>query len=400
MSRIDTLVAELCPDGVEYKEIGGVLNYEQPTKYLVSSKDYSDDNATPVLTAGKTFILGYTSETDGIYPASRMNPVIIFDDFTTDFKWVDFPFKAKSSGMKMLTAADENLATIRYAYHAMQAISFSPLDHKRHWIGEYSHFEIPVPPIEVQREIVCVLDSFAALTDELTDKLAEEVAARKEQYAYYRDRLLSLESLESLDGKPVEMVRLGDVFETFTGKTPKKTDASLYGSEYPFYKPGDFEHGFATSETEDMLSETGFAESRHVKPGSTLVTCIASLGKIAFVQKEGACNQQINVIPPAEDMNSRFVFHYCCSTWFQSVLWKKANHSNVPNLSLAGFNTIEIPVPSLASQQKVVDILDRFDALTTSLTDGLPAEIEARRAQYALYRDRLLDFPRKAIGTE
>ena len=99
-------------------------------------------------------------------------------------------------------------------------------------------------------------------------------------------------------------------------------------------------------------------------------------------------------------MNSRFVFHYCCSTWFQSVLWKKANHSNVPNLSLAGFNTIEIPVPSLETQRKAVDILDRFDALTTSLTDGLPAEIEARRAQYGYYRDRLLDFPRKAIGTE
>lgn len=144
-----------------------------------------------------------------------------------------------------------------------------------------------------------------------------------------------------------------------------------------------------------MLSETGFAESKHVKPGSTLVTCIASLGKIAFAQKEGACNQQINVIPPTEDMNSRFVFHYCCSTWFQSVLWKKANHSNVPNLSLAGFNTIEIPVPSLETQRKAVDILDRFDALTTSLTDGLPAEIEARRSQYEYYRYRLLDFPHK-----
>ena len=178
MSKIDTLVAELCPDGVEYKEIGDVLNYEQPTKYLVSSKDYSDDYATPVLTAGKTFVLGYTSETDGIYPASSENPVIIFDDFTTDFKWVDSPFKAKSSGMKMLTAADGNIANIRHAYHAMQMISFSPLDHKRHWISEYSHFEIPVPPIEVQHEIVHILDSFT------------ELEARKAQYAYYRNRLL------------------------------------------------------------------------------------------------------------------------------------------------------------------------------------------------------------------
>ena len=222
MSKIDTLVAELCPDGVEYKEIGDVLNYEQPTKYLVSSKDYSDDYATPVLTAGKTFILGYTSETDGIYPASSENPVVIFDDFMTDFKWVDFPFKAKSSGMKMLTAADENLATIRYAYYAMQMISFSPLDHKRHWISEYSHFEIPVPPIEVQREVVRNLDEFTSLTDELTAELAREVTARRQQYAHYRDRLLSRESLEAIDGKPVEMKRLGEVCLIETGRLNAK----------------------------------------------------------------------------------------------------------------------------------------------------------------------------------
>lgn len=182
MSGIGKLVAELCPDGVEYKEVGDILNYEQPTKYLVSSKDYSDGYATPVLTAGKTFILGHTSETDGIYPASKRNPVIIFDDFTTDFKWVDFPFKAKSSGMKMLTVANELETSPRYVYYAMQMIPFAPLDHKRHWISEYSHFEIPVPPIGVQREVVRILDSFA--------ELEAELEARKAQYGHYRDRLL------------------------------------------------------------------------------------------------------------------------------------------------------------------------------------------------------------------
>lgn len=140
----------------------------------------------------------------------------------TDFKWVDFPFKAKSSGMKMLTAADENLATIRYAYYAMQMISFSPLDHKRHWISEYSHFEIPVPPIEVQREVVRNLDEFTSLTDELTAELAREVTARRQQYAHYRDRLLSRESLEAIDGKPVEMKRLGEVCLIETGRLNAK----------------------------------------------------------------------------------------------------------------------------------------------------------------------------------
>lgn len=151
-----------------------------------------------------------------------MSPVIIFYDFTTDFKWVDFPFKAKYSGMKMLTAADENIANISDAYYAMQMISFSPLNHKRHWISEYSHFEIPVPPIEVQREIVRILDEFTSLTDELTAELAREVTARRQQYAHYRDRLLSRESLEAIGGKPVEMKRLGEVCLIETGRLNAK----------------------------------------------------------------------------------------------------------------------------------------------------------------------------------
>lgn len=131
MARIEDLVAELCPDGVEYKKLDAILDYSQPGKYLVKSIDYSDDYATPVLTAGKTFVLGFTNETDGIYPASKKSPVIIFDDFTTDFKWVDFPFKAKSSGMKMLTpSSNEN--SFRYVFYAMTRIGFKPLDHKRH----------------------------------------------------------------------------------------------------------------------------------------------------------------------------------------------------------------------------------------------------------------------------
>ena len=98
---------------VEWKPLGEFADYEQPTKYLVDSNNYNDNFETPVLTAGKTFILGYTNETEGIYKASK-NPVIIFDDFTTANKWVDFDFKAKSSAMKMITSKDESKASLKY----------------------------------------------------------------------------------------------------------------------------------------------------------------------------------------------------------------------------------------------------------------------------------------------
>ena len=171
--------------------LNGLLKYEQPTKYLVSSKDYDDSYPTPVLTAGKTFILGYTNETEGIYPASEEEPVIIFDDFTTAFKWVEFPFKAKSSAMKILTLKSGTNSLFKYVYYAMQCIVYNSSDHARQWISKYSNIEIPLPSLEEQQRIVDILDRFDALTSSLSEGLPAELAARRSQYEYYRDQLLT-----------------------------------------------------------------------------------------------------------------------------------------------------------------------------------------------------------------
>ena len=179
MSRLEELIQELCPDGVEYCSIGCVVDYEQPTRYIVSSTNYSDDFLVPVLTAGQSFVLGYTDETDNIYNASEENPVIIFDDFTGAFKWVDFPFKVKSSAMKMLTA-NAAFTTLRYVFHIMSNIGYSSDEHKRLWISTYSEISIPLPPLPVQEEIVRILDKFTALEAELE----AELEARKKQYEY------------------------------------------------------------------------------------------------------------------------------------------------------------------------------------------------------------------------
>ncbi|GIW48973.1 MAG: hypothetical protein KatS3mg079_449 [Caloramator sp.] len=144
MSKLKQLIEELCPDGVEYVSIGRVVNYEQPSKYIVQSTDYSDEYNVPVLTAGQTFILGYTNETNNIYNASKEKPVIIFDDFTGSFKWVDFPFKLKSSAIKILTA-DNSKTILRYIYHIMGNIGYYSNEHKRLWISIYSLISIPLP---------------------------------------------------------------------------------------------------------------------------------------------------------------------------------------------------------------------------------------------------------------
>lgn len=189
MSKLEELIQELCPCGIETISICDIADYEQPTKYIVESTDYNDAFETPVLTAGQTFILGYTNETNGIYEASKDYPVIIFDDFTGAFKWVDFPFKIKSSAIKIITAKDN--VSIRYLYYLMGFLNYTSTEHKRLWISIYSKFEVALPPIEVQQEIVRLLDEFTAKTVELQAELNKEYEARKKQYEYYRDSLFN-----------------------------------------------------------------------------------------------------------------------------------------------------------------------------------------------------------------
>lgn len=130
--KISKLIQELCPNGVEFKELGSLIDYEQPTKYIVKSTKYDDSFNIPVLTAGKSFILGYTNEKEDIYEANKENPVIIFDDFTTSFHWVDFNFKVKSSAMKILKIKKDVEYNFRFIYLAMSCINFIPSEHARH----------------------------------------------------------------------------------------------------------------------------------------------------------------------------------------------------------------------------------------------------------------------------
>ena len=168
-----------------------MADYEQPTAYLVKDTKYKEDYPTPVLTAGKTFILGYTNETEGIYEASK-HPTIIFDDFTTALRWVDFDFKAKSSAMKMITSKDENVCLLKYIYYWLCTVPSEVVvgDHKRQWISNYANKDFPLPPLSEQERIVEILDKFDTLTNSISEGLPLEIQLRRQQYEYYREQLL------------------------------------------------------------------------------------------------------------------------------------------------------------------------------------------------------------------
>ena len=155
------------------KKLVDILDYEQPTKYIVETKDYNNKYKTPVLTAGKTFILGYTNEPINIFDSNNL-PVIIFDDFTTATKFVDFPFKVKSSAMKILKNKNNEISDISFVFLAINRIRFALGDeHKRFWISEYSKIKIPFPSIDEQKKIALLFNSVDSLISLNIDKIIQ-----------------------------------------------------------------------------------------------------------------------------------------------------------------------------------------------------------------------------------
>lgn len=173
---------ETLPKGWTIAKFEDLLDYIQPTNYIVKSTEYKDNYPTPVLTAGKSFIKGYTNETDGIFTKL---PTIIFDDFTTATQFVNFPFKVKSSAMKILQPTCD-LVNIRLAYYYMQAIHLKGETHKRFWISEYSQIPVPLAPLNEQKRILAKLELL--LTD--LDKGIEYLETTKQQLKVYRRAVL------------------------------------------------------------------------------------------------------------------------------------------------------------------------------------------------------------------
>lgn len=383
MSKLDELIRELCPHGVEYKKIGKIANYEQPSKYIVESTDYNDAFDVPVLTAGQTFILGYTNESTGIFRASKLNPVIIFDDFTGAFKWVDFSFKVKSSAMKIITASND--VSIRYLFHVMGFLHYSSNEHKRLWIGIYSEFEVPVPPLEIQREIVRILDNFTNLTAELT----AELTARKTQYAYYRDKLLTPKDdvvVETL-GNICRFVR-GPFGGALKKEIFKPTGYAVYEQQHAIYRKLEFRYYIDKQKYEELKR---FA----VHPGEMIVSCSGTIGKTFVIPEnapEGVINQALLKLTPTSRINV-FYLQYFFDNTISKILNSVARGGAIKNVpSVEELKAIKIPIPTLEVQQRLVEVLDNFEKICSDLNIGLPAEIEARQKQYEYYRDKLLTF--------
>ena len=331
-----------------------VLKYEQPTKYIVKSENYSDDFALPVLTAGKSFVLGYTDETEGVCKASE-NPVIIFDDFTADCKYVDFDFKVKSSAMKILhkVNAEDNL---KYYFYAMQAIDYTPFSHKRVWISEYSKFKIENRSFAEQNNIVKDLDTVATAIDNAKQRLNT------------LDELVKSRFIEMF-GDPVENPKgwdkrpLSDECEIITGNTPSRKKPNYYGDFIEWIKSDNINtpNALLTPATES-LSEEGLKVGRSVEKDCILMTCIAGslgcIGNVSVTDRKVAFNQQINGIIPNKN-----------NVWFLYVLFdlSKSYIQSTVTMALKGIlskgqlSKIEFIFPPIELQNEFAEFVKLID---------------------------------------
>lgn len=346
-----------------------VLDYEQPTKYIVKNTNY-EDKGVAVLTAGKSFILGYTKETTGIFYGDK-EPVIIFDDFTTSSKLVKFPFKVKSSAMKILHARDN--INIDFIYYLMQTISYRNETHKRYWISEYAKQKLNLPPIEEQGRIV---EKIEELFSDI-DNGIKDLKTAQTQIKQYRQSVLK----SAFEGKLYKTsewkeVKLEDVCKFKSGTTiPKGLEHS--NGDIPYVKVADMnlpdnKIAICTSSKFGILSE--LRESQIIpisavifpKRGGAIAT-----NKKRKVIKSIIIDLNIMAIIPSEKITQNFLFYKMLSI----DLMKLSNGGNIPQINNYSFDDQKILLPTLTEQQQIVaEIEKRFavsDEVEKAVNDSL-----------------------------
>lgn len=253
------------------------------------------------------------------------------------------------------------------------------------------NFFIPIPPIAVQEEIVDILDKFT----ELEAELEAELEGRKRQYEYYRNHLLSFELSNEGDEKSdsLRWLTIGEISKNISsGGTPRSSVASYYGGNIPWLRTQEVNFS-EIWDTEIKITEEGL-ESSSAKyiPANCIIVAMygATVGRVGINKIPLTTNQACANIEVNEEIALyRYVFH-CLSDLYQYI--KSLGKGSQTNINVKVVRNIQIPIPPLSEQQRIVSILDKFDTLTTSISEGLPKEIELRRKQYEFYRDKLLSF--------
>lgn len=356
------------------EELGNHLDYLQPTKHLVSSTAYKDIYKTPVLTAGKTFILGYTDETEGIFQKNL--PVIIFDDFTTASKFVDFPFKAKSSAMKILLAKNES--NIKFFFESMQVITYEVGVHERHWISTFSKLRVPVPKSEEQQKIADCLTSIDELLTAQNQKLEALKAHKKglmQQLFPAEDETVPKLRFPEFRGE-WHKEKVEDLAKRGSGHTPNKKFPEYYNGGINWVSLADskkLDNGLILG-TSVEISQKGLNNSSAVlhSAGSVIVSRDAGVGKSAVLNVAMAVSQHFIAWQCKKKKLSNWYLYYFLQL-MKPVFEDIAVGNAIKTIGLPYFKELLIPAPSIEEQEKVADYLSSIDELITAQSKKIEA---------------------------
>ena len=345
---------------MEY-ELGELLSYKQPTDYIVKSTDYDYSYNTPVLTAGKSFIIGYTNEKTGIF--SNL-PVIIFDDFTTSSQYVDFPFKVKSSAMKILSC-NNKIADLKYLFYKMQTIQFDSSNHKRYWISEYSKVKLELPTLAEQQRIVNRIESMFAKLDEAKEKAQNVVDGFETRKAAILHKAFTGELTAKWrkengvsDDSWVEKT-IGECgkWERGRSKHRPRNAPELFGGKYPFIQTGDIANAdIYIYEHKQTLSEFGFQQSRLFPKDTLCITIAANIGKVAILTYDCCFPDSVVGFTPFENVDSKFMYYKIND--MQKDLEAMAPATAQKNLNLKLLTSVSVEIPTFPEQVEIVRILD------------------------------------------
>ena len=391
---IDRLVAELCPDGVEYRPIEELFTTRNGYTPSKSNSSYWENGTVPwfrmedirenggILSESLQSVHESALKKGGMFPAGSI--IVATSATIGEHALINVDFLCNQR-FTVLILKDEfkNLLSPKFIYYYSFILdrwclsnttqsSFASVDMKR-----FKKFEFPVPPLEIQEAIVEILDKFTNLEAELE----AELEARTLQYEYYRDSLF-----EALDCPRVPLGSLGI----------RNKGITITASKMRTLEPGNKDVRIFAAGSTFIDTDSSFIPDKGILEGPAII--VKSRGYIGFEYYEGKFthkNELWSYSLTSDLVEQKFIYYYLLTQAYHLHELARGKSVKLPQLAVKDTDELLVPVPSLEEQQRIVDILDRFDALTSSLSEGLPAELAARRSQYEYYRDQLLTFPRK-----
>lgn len=388
---------------VEWKTLGEVAEFKRGQTIM---KKTAQTGVYPVISGGQqpAYYIDQYNRTGQTITVAGSGAYAGFVMFWDEPIFVSDAFSIKT---------DEEVVLPRYVFHFLLNKQSSIFNLKRGagvphvYAKDLAAFSIPIPPLRVQARIVEILDKFTQLEAQLEAELQAELEARRKQYAYYRDQLLNFSQYPPLNVN-IEWKALGEVcVHLRTGLNPRKNfklnteDASNYyvtvrelgGTELLY------------SEKTDLINDDALQlinNRSKLKVNDILFSGTGTIGKTAFISKEPT-NWNIKEGVYALTLNTHYVLPMFVLRYLQTqstIDWidRMAAGGIVRSITMKNLEQLPIPIPPLSEQRRIVDILDRFDTLTNSISEGLPKEIALRRKQYAYYRDALLSFPRPEVS--